>query len=810
MIDSSSFWLDRNDAAAQLAEFEKIPLPELLTRAKALRAQSHGNLISFSPKVFIPLTRLCRDVCGYCTFAHTPRPGEPPYLLPDDVLRIAKAGAQSGCTEALFTLGELPEQRYETARQALAALGHTSTIGYLAAMAALVHRETGLLPHVNPGVMTTDDLAVLRQCSVSQGLMLESSSLRLCEKGGPHYGSPGKAPAVRISTIAAAGHLRVPFTTGILIGIGETRLERIESLLIIKALHQRYGHIQEVIVQNFRAKADTRMANAEEAGFDDLLWMAAVARIVLGTEMNIQVPPNLSYDRFPQLLDAGINDWGGVSPVTPDHVNPEAPWPTLDRLRAATSSAGCHLVARLPLYPSYVKDAPKWVDPALIPLVMRASDEDGWARADEWSPGLANAPLPQFSASISSDSFALDGILVRAQRGEMRTAAEIVRLLQARGSEIGAVIDAADALRSRVSGNIVRYVVNRNINYTNICEYRCTFCAFSKGKTSEFLRGKPYNVSLEEVARRASEAWHRGATEICMQGGIHPDFTGLTYLNLLRAVKDAVPEIHVHAFSPLEVTHGAATLGIPVDRFLGMLGEAGLGSLPGTAAEILDDQIRSVLCPDKLNTEQWLSVIEAAHRAGLRTTATIMFGHMERPPQLARHLLHIRNLQTRTGGFTEFVPLPFVHMEAPLYHRGRARKGPTFRETILMHAVARLALHPVITNVQASWVKLGTEGVAACLAAGVNDLGGTLMNESISRAAGTEHGQEKPPAEMDALIRSSGRIPQQRTTLYRPAPSDRQASSYQAPPLSPLAMGWVGSRARRKASVRLSEPMAHR
>lgn len=776
---------------AMLAEFEATPLQILLERAQALRTKGHGDTISFSPKVFIPLTKLCRDVCAYCTFAHTPRPDKPAFMSRDEILRVARAGANAGCIEALFTLGEKPEDRYMIARKALDSLGHSSTVSYLAEMAADVLKETGLLPHLNPGVLELEELSALRQVSVSQGLMLESVSDRLCERGGPHFGSIGKRPAVRVATIECAGELAIPFTTGILIGIGETRLERIQSLLTIKALHERYGHIQEVIIQNFRAKADTRMAATAEPGFHDLLWTAAVARIVLGASMNIQVPPNLSDARFPELLAAGINDWGGISPVTPDFVNPEAPWPALKALETATEDAGFQLVRRLPLYPEYASKPEAWVDASLVARVYQASDSEGWARCDDWSPGLTAVPPAIALQPAHAKVQRRDAIIHKSFEGTRLSEDEIVDLFSARGEAAANIFSAADDLRKATSGNTIRYVVNRNINYTNICEYRCTFCAFSKGKTSDALRGKPYNISVEEVARRAKEAWQRGATEVCMQGGIHPNFTGDTYLSLLRAVKVAVPEMHVHAFSPLEVMHGAQSLNISIETFLGMLRDAGLGSLPGTAAEILDDEVRAVLCPDKLNTLEWLNVVETAHRVGLPTTATIMFGHMESTRAWARHLLHIRDLQERTGGFTEFVPLPFVHMEAPLYFRGTARKGPTFRESVLMHAVSRLVLHPLITNIQVSWVKLGNEGVKACISAGANDLGGILMNESISRAAGTEHGQEKPPLEMESLALSVGRYPQQRTTLYAPVSNERRSQSFDAAPLMPMKLELV-------------------
>ena len=616
--------------------------------------------------------------------------------------------------------------------------------------------------------------------------MLENVSPRLGQRGGPHHGSPDKAPAARLATIEAAGKLSVPFTTGILIGIGETRAERIDSLLAIRDLHQRHGHIQEIIVQNFRAKDATGMARAPEPEASDMLWTVAMARIVFGPQMNIQAPPNLSPGLLADLIGAGINDWGGVSPVTPDHVNPEAPWPEIDALRAATAAAGKTLTERLAIYPSFAREQERWLDPALRTPVLRASDAEGFARSEAWAPGLHGISPPAHRHAPASLSHALDRIVDRAANGQRLGEGEIVALFAARGGEFDAVCAAADALRRRVSGEAVSYVVNRNINYTNVCNYRCRFCAFSKGKLGDTLRGPAYDLDHDEVARRVREAWDRGATEVCMQGGIHPRYTGATYLGILAAAKRAAPGIHVHAFSPLEVMHGAESLGLAVGDYLDQLRGAGLGSLPGTAAEILDDDIRATLCPDKLSTAQWLAVVEAAHRRGLRTTATIMFGHIDRPAHWARHLLHVRDLQERTGGFTEFVPLPFVHMEAPLYLKGRARKGPTLREAVLMHAVARLALHPLIPNIQTSWVKLGTDGAAACLAAGANDLGGTLMNESISRAAGSEHGQELAPEQMDALIAAIGRTPRQRTTLYTDMPVERRRAGYAAPALQPL------------------------
>ncbi len=769
-----------------------IPTFDLLAAASELRDRGHRNVISYSRKVFIPLTQLCRDVCHYCTFAKPPKPGQRAYLRPEEVLEIARAGAAAGCHEALFTLGDKPELRYKVAKRELEEMGYATTIEYLTAMAKLVLEETGLLPHANPGVMTRAEIAALRGVSVSQGIMLESTSERLCEKGGVHYGSPDKRPSVRLETIRLAGELQVPFTSGILIGIGENRRERIEALLALRHLHEEFGHIQEIIVQNFRAKPDTLMAGWPEPDLDDLLWTIAVARIVFGAEMNIQAPPNLSYDEYPKLVAAGLNDWGGVSPVTPDHVNPEAPWPHLENLRRNTEECGKVLTERLAIYPAYALDGARWLDGPLRTPTIRAIDADGFARVEEWSPGDADHTIPtEFLPRTPGQVTATPEvalILERAAAGEELGEPDLVRLFRARGDDYHAICAAADALRQKVNAETVSYVVNRNINYTNICYFKCQFCAFAKGKMSESLRGTPYDLGLDEVVRRVREAWDRGATEVCMQGGIHPEYTGAKYLEILRAVKEALPGMHVHAFSPLEVAQGAETTGMTVPEFLRQLKVSGLGTLPGTAAEVLDDEVRRTLCPDKLSTDEWLEVVEHAHNAGFRTTSTIMYGHIDGPVNWARHLIRLRDLQKRTGGITEFVPLPFVHMEAPIYLKGNARPGPTFREAILMHAVARLALHPHITNIQVSWVKMGAEGAKAALNAGANDMGGTLMNESISRAAGASFGQELPPEQMEEIIRSVGRKPMQRTTLYGLAPEDRQIASFHAPGLEPIVL----------------------
>ena len=753
---------------------ERLDAAALLPAAEELTLAGHGRGVTYSRKVFIPLTQLCRDVCHYCTFAKAPRSLANPFMTAEQAVAVARAGASAGCQEALFTLGDKPELRYAVARRFLESQGYETTLDYLAAVAHEVHARTGLLPHLNPGVMTRPDLEKLRPVSASMGLMLESAAERLSARGGPHWGSPDKRPSVRLATLEAAGEAAVPFTTGLLIGIGETRRERIEALLAIRALHRRFGHIQEVIIQNFRAKPDTRMAHAPEPSLEEHLWTLAVARLLLGPDMSIQAPPNLRPGALAALVRAGVNDWGGVSPVTADHVNPEAPWPHLESLAAQTRAAGRVLLERLAITPRHVRQADKWVDESLRTAVVRRVDSSGRARLEKWHAGSGD-PVPASAKGWLGDiavgnsggeaSSAVRHILDRARRGEDLSEGEVVALFQAEGSDLIAVLRAADALREETVGPTVTYVVNRNINYTNICLYHCGFCAFSKSGPKS-LRGAAYLLDLDEVARRTAEAWDRGATEVCLQGGIHPTFTGRTYFDIVAAVKGAAAGMHVHAFSPLEITHGARTMGLSLETYLADLRAAGLSTLPGTAAEILDDEVRAIICPDKLNTAEWLEVMRAGHSVGLRSTATIMFGHVEQPYHWARHLLRLRALQQATGGFTEFVPLPFVHMEAPMWRKGLAREGPTFREAVLMHAVARLVLHPHITNIQASWVKMGADGVGFCLQAGANDFGGTLMNESITRAAGGINGQELTAEEMRARTAAIGRPLAQRTTLY--------------------------------------------
>jgi FO synthase len=762
--DLSRLWQAGDDEARALLVVARPDM--MIAQAGRLTLDGFGALVTYSRKVFIPLTRLCRDVCHYCTFATTPAKLGAAYLSIEQVLEIARAGREAGCREALFTLGDAPERRYAAARGALAALGHASTLSYLGAAARAVIDETGLLPHLNPGLMTEADYVALRPVSASMGIMLETTAERLGEAGGPHFGSPDKAPSARLATIAAAGRARVPFTTGLLIGIGETRAERIDALLAIRALHRLHGHIQEVIVQNFLPKPGTRMASMPGAGLDEQLWTIAAARLILGPMMTIQAPPNLrERSALPALLDAGVNDWGGVSPVTPDHVNPEAPWPHLDMLGAATAATGRLLRERLAIGPAFAAQPDRWMAPGIATLVRRQTDARGLPVTDGWHPGTT-APMPVVRPRGSTlASGRIEAIIDRAAAGNRLSEPDIVRLFEADGPDVARIAAAADRLRAQTVGETVSYVVNRNINYTNICLYKCGFCAFSKGSTKA-MRGPAYRLDMAEVARRASEAQARGATEVCLQGGIHPDYDGETYLSVVRAVRDAAPGIHIHAFSPLEVTHGAETLGIALEEYLVRLRDAGLSTLPGTAAEILDDEVRVQICPDKVDTAGWLEVMRTAHRVGLRSTATIMFGHVDRYDHWARHLLRVRDLQAETGGFTEFVPLPFVHMEAPLWRKGLTRSGPSSREALLMHAVARLVLHPLIPNIQASWVKLGRDGVVAALNAGVNDLGGVLMDESITRAAGGANGQCCDAAEMAALAARAGRPIRQRTTLY--------------------------------------------
>lgn len=783
-------------------------------RDAGLEAAGRPGVITYSRKVFIPLTRLCRDRCGYCTFATAPHKLESPFLSPDEVLEIARQGAALGCKEALFTLGDRPEDRWHQAREWLDAHGYDDTLSYVRAMAIRVLEETGLLPHLNPGVMSWRDLQRLKPVAPSMGMMLETTSRRLFEeKGAPHYGSPDKDPAVRLRVLEDAGRVNVPFTTGILIGIGETLQDRAESLFAIRRVSREYGGIQEVIIQNFRAKPDTAMRGLPDADLQELAATIAVARLVLGPRVRLQAPPNLIDSEYELMIRAGIDDWGGVSPLTPDHVNPERPWPQIDALAARTAAAGFELKERLTIYPEYVRAGEPWLDPRVMAHVDALADpETGLAREDAvlegrpWQePDGGFTPsgrvdlhvtvdttgrtqdrrddfdhvygdwdalrdrLPSGSAPVSGD---VRQALKKAEANPAGlTDDEAVALLSADGEALEELARLADHLRREAVGDDVTYVVNRNINFTNVCYTGCRFCAFAQRRTD----ADAYTLSLDQVADRAQEAWDAGATEVCMQGGIHPDLPGTAYFDLARAVKERTPGMHVHAFSPMEVVNGAGRTNLSIEDWLVAAKEAGVDSLPGTAAEILDDDVRWVLTKGKLPAKDWIEVISTAHRVGIPTTSTMMYGHVDNHLHWVRHIKLIRRMQEETGGFSEFVLLPFVHNSAPIYLAGVARPGPTARENRAVHALARILLHGAIDNIQCSWVKLRDDLCRQVLDGGVNDLGGTLMEETISRMAGSENGSHKTISELRAMV--TGRPVRQRTTEYGEPSEERLAAS---------------------------------
>jgi len=786
-------------------------LAELNAVATRLRELGHGHVVTYSRKVFVPLTMLCRDRCHYCTFAKPPARVTAPFLSPDEVLAIVRAGQAAGCKEALLTLGDKPEDRYPTARRWLEERGYRSTLEYLRAVCILIIEETGLLPHLNPGVMSWEDMARLKQVSASMGIMLEQSSDRLLERGMAHFRSPDKVPAVRLRTIEDAGRLAIPFTTGILVGIGETEEERALSLLAIRDVHRRHRHVQEVIVQNFRAKPRTAMRDHPEPSFEEFCAAVATARVVMGPRMNVQAPPNLSDPHYPRLLEAGINDWGGVSPVTPDHVNPEAPWPALDELAARTTERGLELRERLCLYPEYATRPDPYLATRMRTPVAALMGEDGlavegaralpqaWQDPDvAWKPrqtaltyakaadaGLREDALAVYGdfealpvtaawAPRSGDPARLDadlaGALRTAEAGRPLSDAQALALFCAEGEALERLSAIADARRAAVVGDEVTYVVNRNINFTNVCYTGCRFCAFAQRE----MDADSYTLRLEEIADRAQEAWEYGATEVCMQGGIHPGLPADFYFRILDAVHARVPEMHIHAYSPMEVLNGATRLGISFAEFLSECRARGLGSIPGTAAEILDDEVRWVLTKGKLPADTWEEIVSTAHGLGIRSSSTMMYGHVDAPPHWVAHLRRLARIQERTGGFTEFVPLPFVHQNSPIYLAGHARPGPSVEDSRRVHAIARLLLDGLIDNVQVSWVKLGIEASQQLLMGGCNDLGGTLMEETISRMAGAEWGVRKEPEELEAAIRAIGRIPVERTTTYGRAPARRR------------------------------------
>ena len=765
----------------EINDIENLPVNTLFELADGIRKENYRNIITYSPKVFIPLTKLCQDRCGYCTFAEPPARLEAPYMEEEEILSVAKAGKAAGCHEALFTLGERPELRYPYAKEWLSSRGYSSTVEYLVAMSKLVLEETGLLPHANAGALHYDEMLALRDVSASQGMMLESIEPDLA----CHRNSPDKTPERRISTLNDAGKLEIPFTTGILVGMGESKHSRVESLLAIAQIQEKYGHIQEVIIQNFLPKPGTAMHKHPPCPEDDFLETIALARIILPKEIHIQAPPNLS-DDFKKLLTVGIDDWGGVSPVTKDYVNPERPWPELEKLKEITESEGFELTPRLTIYPEFASNLKKWVSSQVAFPVMELSDSSGYASSDPLAPNqefeelseenwFSGSPgtVPDLLSSNGKSSGAINEAVEGIKAGQEADAEILELFLSARGSEVSVVANLADFLRKEAVGDQVTWVANRNINYTNVCTFKCRFCGFSKGPLSLNLRGAPYLLEIEEIAARVAEAARAGATEVCLQGGIHPDFDGNYYIEVAKAVRDAVPGIHIHGFTALEVLEGARRLDEPLESYLRRLMDAGLASLPGTAAEILDDEIRKDLCPDKINTEEWLEVHRTAHKIGLRSNVTMMFGSIEHPRHWVKHLLLCRDLQKETGGFTEFVGLPFVHMASPIYLQQKSRRGPTFRETLLLHAVARIAYNKLIPNIQASWVKIGFDGVRQLLQAGVNDLGGTLIDENISRAAGAQHGQMVKKSDFENLVAPLGRTLVQRNTLYGTVDSEK-------------------------------------
>jgi FO synthase len=745
--------------AATMSELLHEPLEELARAAFAQARRANGYVVTYSPKVFIPLTKLCRDRCGYCTFAQAPAHVAAPYMSLDEVMAVAQAGLAAGCTEALFTLGERPELRYDEAARWLAARGYQSTVDYVASAAQMVLESTGLLPHVNAGALYRHELEQLRAVSASQGMMLES----LADLPA-HRLAPDKDPERRLDTLRFAGELRIPFTTGLLVGIGETRQDRLDTLEAIRASHEEFAHVQEVIIQNFLPKARTAMANEPAPSDEEFHWTIAAARLILPDSIHLQAPPNLSDDPT-RLLAYGIDDFGGISPVTADHVNPERAWPALDVLGDECDARGFTLAPRLTVYPRFVEATPDFLDEKVRPAVLAHADSTSLARDDQWFSGLDVAPPDRPTSQVRTSE--VSSILARYTPGYEFARDELVTLFRARGADFNAVADLADGVRQDLVGDAVTFVINRNINYTNVCTFKCRFCAFSKGPLSLNLRGDPYLLTLDEISERVREAEALGATEVCLQGGIHPKFDGDYYIDVVAAVRAGSPSIHIHAFSALEVFEGARRSEQDLTTYLTRLKEAGLKTLPGTAAEILDDRVRTVLCPDKINSDQWLEVHRAAHAVGLHSNITIMFGAVEGVDEWATHLLRTRDLQKETGGFTEFVPLPFVHMATPIFLKGRSRRGPTFREAVLMHSVARLHYATLIDNIQVSWVKMGIAGSRRILQAGANDLGGTLMDENISRAAGATHGQAMDVETLRSLVEPLGRPLHQRSTLYQ-------------------------------------------
>ncbi len=831
--------LDVAEAAVLLqargADLDDLCATASRVRDAGLEAAGRPGVITYSKSVFIPLTRLCRDKCHYCTFVTVPgklrRAGHGMFMSPDEVLDVARRGAAMGCKEALITLGDKPEDRWPEAREWLDAHGYDDTIAYVRAISIRILEETGLLPHLNPGVLSWTDFQRLKPVAPSMGMMLETTATRLwSEPGGPHHGSPDKEPAVRLRVLEDAGRSSVPFTSGILLGIGETYEERAESLFALRKVARAYHSVQELIIQNFRAKPDTAMRGMPDAELDDLVAAVAVARVVMGPSACLQAPPNLVDAEYERLIRAGVDDWGGVSPLTIDHVNPERPWPQIDELAERSAAAGFELRERLCVYPEFVRRGEPWLDPRVLPHVRALADpETGLAVPDAvvegrpWQePDEAFTPSGRTDLHRTIDSegrtadrrddfdevygdweslreAAAPGMVPERIDGDvraaLRTAAddptkltdeEALALFHADGAALDALCRVADDVRRSAVGDEVTYIVTRNINFTNVCYTGCRFCAFAQRRTD----ADAYTLSLEQVADRAQQAWDVGAVEVCMQGGIHPDLPGTAYFDIARAVKERVPGMHVHAFSPMEVVNGATRTGMSIREWLTAAKEAGLDTIPGTAAEILDDEVRWVLTKGKLPTATWVEVVTTAHELGIRSSSTMMYGHVDQPRHWLGHLRTLAGIQQRTGGFTEFVTLPFVHTNAPVYLAGIARPGPTVRDNRAVTAMARLLLHPYIPNIQTSWVKLGTEGAAEMLRSGANDLGGTLMEETISRMAGSSYGSYRSVADLVAIADAAGRPSRPRTTLYGEVPEERQhaaaASDGHLPELLPV------------------------
>ncbi|GAA1591938.1 bifunctional FO biosynthesis protein CofGH [Streptomyces globosus] len=818
--------LDAAEAAVLLrargADLDDLAASAARVRDAGLEAAGRPGVITYSKSVFLPLTRLCRDKCHYCTFATVPgklrRAGQGMFMSPDEVLDIARRGAALGCKEALITLGDKPEDRWPEARAWLEAHGYDDTVSYVRAISIRILEETGLLPHLNPGVLTWADFQRLKPVAPSMGMMLETTATRLwSEPGGPHHGSPDKEPAVRLRVLEDAGRSSVPFTSGLLIGIGETYEERAESLFALRRTARAYHGIQELIIQNFRAKPDTAMRGMPDAELDDLVATIAVARHIMGPSACLQAPPNLVDGEYARLIGAGIDDWGGVSPLTIDHVNPERPWPQIDRLAEQSAAAGFELRERLCVYPEFVQRGEPWLDPRLLPHVRALADPaTGLARPDAEVTGRPwQEPEDAFTASGRTDLHTAvdtegrtgdrrqdfdhvygdwDALREAAAPGmaperldtdvraalsqaaddpERLTDDQALALLHADGPALDALCRIADELRRSVVGDDVTYIVTRNINFTNVCYTGCRFCAFAQRRTD----ADAYTLSLDQVADRAAQAWDVGAVEVCMQGGIHPDLPGTAYFDIARAVKERVPGMHVHAFSPMEIVNGATRTGMSVRDWLTAAKEAGLDSIPGTAAEILDDEVRWILTKGKLPAADWIDVVTTAHELGIRSSSTMMYGHVDQPRHWLGHLRTLARIQQQTGGFTEFVTLPFIHTNAPVYLAGIARPGPTVRDNRAVTAMARLLLHPHITNIQTSWVKLGADGAAEMLRSGANDLGGTLMEETISRMAGSSYGSYRSIRDLTAIAEAAGRPATPRTTLYGEVPEERQRAA---------------------------------